>query len=139
MKQTANPTISPSNIPTQPSKQPTSAPTSAVSLCETNPYPTWCYYVDLYPGTALTITTVDIIDTDRNSQIYFNIVFAPRDELCDNPSITFEYEQIDVGLTTEYIEVPNNAGSLLSQCQGNGIFGAIVNVVYGGHVYLIII
>eukprot|EP01084_Bolivina_argentea_P053583 98367_1 len=106
----------------------TTASTKTTSLCATIPYPTWCYYVEIFPSNTLTNTTVYITDIDRQSNVYFNITFIPRGHMCENPSITFEYEQIDVSFTTEYINIYDNANVLLKQCQGNGIADNQCNV-----------
>eukprot|EP01084_Bolivina_argentea_P177385 306753_1 len=104
---TFQPTL-PTFNPTMTTFTPTSAPTPAIYLCETSPYPTWCYNIDLYPRGSATTTTVNITDIDRNAHTYFNIVFTPRDQSCINPSITFEYEQIDISGSNEYTDVFSN-------------------------------
>eukprot|EP01084_Bolivina_argentea_P218118 370202_1 len=102
---TADPTYYPTTQPTTQTSTPTQAPTDAISLCETNPYPVWCYNIDLYPTYSVTTTLVNITDIDRDSDVYFNLVFTPRGKSCISPFISFEYEQIDVSSTTEYINI----------------------------------
>eukprot|EP01084_Bolivina_argentea_P132087 233086_1 len=123
-----NPTAAPTLPTIVPSISPTLAPTTEISLCGINPYPTWCYHIDVYPGNAITTTTVNISDIDRGSHIYFNIILTPRGRLCHNPFITFEYEQIDIALSTEYVDVINNDGTTIQRCQGNGGVDSQCNV-----------
>eukprot|EP01083_Nonionella_stella_P287868 979973_1 len=89
------------------------------SLCQKNPFPIWCYNIYLYPNNTLT-KTVTIAGEYRASDVYFNISFIPRGTDCLNPFITFEYEQIDISKITEYINIRDDTGILLKQCQGNG-------------------
>eukprot|EP00483_Globobulimina_turgida_P005229 UN05239 len=94
--------------------------TNVTSLCETSPLPTWCYYIEIFPSNSLTTTIVNITDTDRQSNVYFNITFIPRGQMRINPSISFEYEQIDIEQASEYINIYDDEGVLLRECQGNG-------------------
>eukprot|EP01084_Bolivina_argentea_P267485 454052_1 len=61
----ANPTVYPTLEPSIPSIAPTNP---SIWLCETNPYPIWCYNIDIYPNNAaITTTTINITDINRNS------------------------------------------------------------------------
>eukprot|EP01083_Nonionella_stella_P295859 1005345_1 len=113
-----NPTIQPTLEPTTPTTSPTHEP---IWLCKTSPYPTWCYNIDIYPSNnSQTITTINVTDIYRSSDVYSNINLTPKAHSCNNPTITFEYEQIDISASTEYIDVKDNSGILLQRCQGNG-------------------
>ena len=61
--------------------------------------------------------TVDVLDKYRPG---YNVEFSVSNDIgCVNPSISFSYEQIDIGSNDECIEI-YDSDSLLTQCQGNG-------------------
>ena len=104
-------------------------PAVTLQSCGTNQY---CYTV--YPDTSnlinATSTTIRIADIDRNAAVSYHINFVTATIPCKGPVIKFEYEQIDVAYSYEYISIYNNNDILLQQCQGNGGVAAQCDVNY---------
>ena len=89
--------------------------------CGTN---TFCFSGPIDPSYFTeTSKTIPIADgePDTATSISYKIQFTIGDDApCVNPSITFSYEQIDVGGSSEYISLYDDSNSLIQQCQGNG-------------------
>ena len=81
----------------------------------------YCDTANLNPQICkATSTTGNITDIDRGAVSYYVDFYVANSIPCIQPSITFQYEQIDIQATDEYISIYNNYGSLIKQCQGNG-------------------
>eukprot|EP01084_Bolivina_argentea_P069910 127145_1 len=108
---TASPTSAPSLAPTTP---PTLSPTNTAILCGTFKY---CYYVDIYPvsgvATEKTITIQQQYDSGNSN---YEIFIKSRGGSCFNPTITLEYEQIDIADANEYIDVYEDSYSGSDTC-----------------------
>ena len=81
----------------------------------------YCHSVNLNTSYCEeTSTTVNICDIKYIDPSYY-IDFQINNSIpCYQPTLTFEYEQIDVLDSSEYLSIYNNYG-LIKQCQGNGL------------------
>eukprot|EP01084_Bolivina_argentea_P044629 82113_1 len=93
------------------------------TLCGPNRF---CYYENISVSDgAVTNHTVHIQANDDDAMTYFDIYFTVNDNDCIRPTLSFKYELIDYDSSSEYIEVYDNDGIIINQCQNGqscGVF-----------------
>eukprot|EP01084_Bolivina_argentea_P222348 376356_1 len=125
---TDSPTLSPTQTTTPPSSTPSQPPTSTptesptwptiITNCSTSSINMWCYYVNVYPiSNSLTTFTVPIQNIDDNVATYFDVFFTSHGTDCNNPSISFEFEEIDYRYS--YLDLYDNNDLLIQRCDPN--------------------
>eukprot|EP01084_Bolivina_argentea_P203208 347095_1 len=91
-------------------------PTSNMHVCGINNK--LCLTVYIYPAQSLS-KSVSVIINDDAAATHLDITFVPLYADCTYPAITFKYEQIDISLSSEFIEIYDNNGNIIEECQGN--------------------
>ena len=107
-------TASPTFEPTIDTPAPTLSPTT--EFCGNNIY---CISIfeDIYPPSNGTYTYDIIIQQkDQNAFVYFNIFITSKINQCIQPTITFNYEEIDYDSSTEYINLYDENNNFIIKC-----------------------
>ena len=87
------------------------------TLCDTY---TYCYQIDLAPKIgATTSKSVAITSTLAGIQTFHQISMTSIGSNCINPTIDIIFEEIDFATSSEYFDVFDENGDLISQCSGH--------------------
>ena len=106
---TIPPTPFPTDQPTLPTVSPTLSPTYVRERCDDGSfgYIKWCYFVDIYPeDTGISEYEVELYAESDFLDTHLEIKFSNQGASdCNNPMVTFKYENIDLDQVIEYLEV----------------------------------